>query len=141
MELLHDRCLSPRTSAHALCSHRGWARRCAARIDASGCARAHSTCTTHRRDKLVKLVPGLKAVDFGKTFSQDLFVRLDSDGSGEVDKMEFITGFVFEVRGSNDTPVLSAVLAGGWQASSRLDASSSAIALWRRPVPPSAARP
>ena len=53
------------------------------------------------RDKLCKVVPALRRLDFNSDVCSDaLFERFDVDGDGELDKAEFVDGFVFEARSS-----------------------------------------
>ena len=51
------------------------------------------------KDKLCKVVPALKSLDFHSSVcSEALFIRFDVDGDGELDKKEFVDGFVYEAR-------------------------------------------
>ena len=51
------------------------------------------------QQKLCRVVPALKTLDFASTVCSDaLFNRFDIDGDGELDKDEFVGGFVFEAR-------------------------------------------
>ena len=48
--------------------------------------------------KLCRVVPALKHLDFNSSVcSEGLFNRFDVDGDGELDKKEFVDGFVLEV--------------------------------------------